>query len=77
VQRQQDHGNRRLDHRGEAAKGERAGHGVHDGECHHHVQEHLTHAFGCDNHAVNIGMPRPGHQLEEVMRAFEAAYRRT
>jgi hypothetical protein len=45
------------------------------GERHHHVQEHLTHAFGCDNHALNIGTPVPGRQLEVPMRAFEAAYR--
>jgi hypothetical protein len=76
VQRQQHHGNRGLDHRGEAAKRERARHGVHDGERHRHVQEHLTYAFGCDNHAVNIGTRVPGHQLEVAMRAFEAAYRR-
>jgi hypothetical protein len=76
VQRQQDHGHRRLDHRGEAAEGERARHAVHHGERHRHVQQHLAQALGCDNHAINIVTPVPGHQLGVVIRALEAAYRR-
>jgi hypothetical protein len=75
VQRQEQHVDGGLDHRRDAAEGERAGHRVHDGESHRHVQKHLTCALGCDYHASNIGTPGPRHQLEVTMSAFNAGYR--
>ena len=75
MERQQDHVNHGLDDRGQPAEGEQARDGVHHAEG-RHMEEDLTHAFGCNHHGANIGRRYGLDQLDVVIPAFGGAYQK-
>ena len=76
MEREQDYVDHGLDNRCEAAEGERARDGVHHAEGDRHMEEDLTHAFGCNHHGANIGRGYGLDQLDVLIPAFGGAYQK-